>query len=101
DPVRRSLAVSPPLSGPPAILPCGPFALSGAEGAPPPNERRMPARPVIGVPTQTLQAIDGIPDGIPHSWVMNERYFRALTHVGALPWMIPLLDEDPDTLRGI
>ena len=40
----------------------------------------MPARPVIGVPPQPLQSIDGIPEGIPHSWVMNERYFRALTH---------------------
>lgn len=61
----------------------------------------MQARPIIGVPTQTLQAIDGIPEGLPHSWVMNHRYFLALTEVGALPWMVPLLDQDPDTLRGI
>ncbi|CAN5790251.1 gamma-glutamyl-gamma-aminobutyrate hydrolase family protein [soil metagenome] len=61
----------------------------------------MPARPIIGVPTQTLQAIDGIPEGLPHSWVMNHRYFLALTAVGALPWMVPLLSDDPDTLRGI
>lgn len=58
-------------------------------------------RPVIGVPTQTLQAIEGIPEGLPHSWVMNHRYFLALTSVGAVPWMVPLLDNDPDTLRAI
>lgn len=61
----------------------------------------MGQRPVIGVPTQTLQVIDGIPEGLPHSWVMNHRYFLALTSVGAIPWMVPLLDEDTDTLRGI
>jgi putative glutamine amidotransferase len=58
-------------------------------------------RPVIGVPTQTLQVIDGIPEGLPHSWVMNHRYFTALTSVGAVPWMVPLLDDDEDTLRAI
>jgi putative glutamine amidotransferase len=61
----------------------------------------MHQRPVIGVPTQTLQAIDGIPEGLPHSWVMNHRYFLALTTVDAIPWMVPLLDSDIDTLRGI
>ncbi|CAN5527295.1 gamma-glutamyl-gamma-aminobutyrate hydrolase family protein [soil metagenome] len=60
----------------------------------------MPPRPVIGVPTQTLQAIDGIPEGLPHSWVMNHRYFVALSSVGALPWMTPLL-EDVETLRAM
>ena len=58
-------------------------------------------RPLIGVPCQTLQAIDGIPEGLPHSWVMNHRYFVALTAVGAAPVMVPLLDEEPDTLRAI
>jgi putative glutamine amidotransferase len=61
----------------------------------------MSQRPVVGVPTQTLQAIDGIPEGVPHSWVMNHRYFLALTGVGAVPWMIPLLDSDPETIRAI
>lgn len=59
----------------------------------------MDRRPIIGVPTQTLQAIDGIPAELPHSWVMNHRYFLALAAVGALPWMVPLL-RDEDTLRG-
>jgi putative glutamine amidotransferase len=61
----------------------------------------MELRPIIGVPAQTLQAIEGIPEGLPHSWVMNERYFRALTAVGALPFMVPLLDGDAATLRGL
>ena len=58
-------------------------------------------RPLIGVPTQTLQAIDGIPEQLPHSWVMNHRYFTALTCVSAVPVMIPLLVEDEDTLRSM
>jgi len=61
----------------------------------------MIRRPVIGIPTQTLQAIDGIPEGLPHSWVMNRRYYHAITAVGAVPWMIPLLNDDLATLREI
>lgn len=61
----------------------------------------MSRRPVIGIPTQTLQAIDGIPEGLPHSWVMNRRYYHAVTAVGAVPWMVPLLHDDLDTLREI
>ena len=57
--------------------------------------------PLIGVPTQTLQAIDGIPADLPHSWVMNHRYFAALASVGAAPVMIPLLVHDVAALRGI
>lgn len=58
-------------------------------------------RPVIGLTTQTLHSIDGIPPQLPSSWVMNQRYFLAATMVGAVPWMIPLLDDDLDTLREI
>lgn len=58
-------------------------------------------RPVIGITTQTLQAIDGIPSGLPESWVMNQRYFLAATIVGGVPWMVPLLDDDEDTLAEI
>ena len=63
----------------------------------------MPAykRPVIGLTTQTLHSIDGIPPALPASWVMNQRYFLAATMVGAVPWMIPLLDDDLGTLREI
>jgi len=59
------------------------------------------SRPVIGLTTQTLHSIDGIPPGLPASWVMNQRYFLAATMVGAVPWMIPLLDDDIHTLREI
>ena len=59
------------------------------------------SRPLIGIPTQTLQAIDGIPDGLPHSWVMNSRYYLAAAEAGAAPVMIPLLDQDPDALRAV
>lgn len=61
----------------------------------------MEKRPLIGVPTQTLQAIDGIPKELPHSWVMNHRYYTALASVGAAPVMVPLLVSDVAALRGI
>jgi putative glutamine amidotransferase len=58
-------------------------------------------RPLIGIPAQTLQAIDDIPEGLPHSWVMNSRYFHAAAEAGAVPVVIPLFHEDLETLRGI
>jgi putative glutamine amidotransferase len=54
----------------------------------------MQQRPHIGVPTQTLQVISGIPAGLPQSWVMNHRYYTALESVGGLPWMVPLLKSE-------
>lgn len=60
----------------------------------------MDSRIAIGVPAQTLQAMDGIPEGVPHSWVMSSRYFEVLMRAGAIPWMVPLLRDDV-TLRGI
>jgi putative glutamine amidotransferase len=61
----------------------------------------MTYRPTIGIPTQTLHAIDGIPEGLPPSWVMNQRYYYAATDAGAVPWMIPLLADDLETVRCI
>lgn len=58
-------------------------------------------RPLIAVTTQTLQSIDGIPAGLPQSVVMNQRYYHAVTLVGAVPVLVPLLDDDEDTLREI
>lgn len=58
-------------------------------------------RPVIGVTTQSLHAIEGIPDALPASWVMNQRYFRAVTAVGGVPLMIPLFDDDQGTVRAL
>lgn len=57
-------------------------------------------RPLIGIPGQTLQAIDDIPAGLPHSWVMNSRYFMAAAEAGGLPMLVPLFADDEDTLRG-
>ena len=58
------------------------------------------SRPLIGVTTQTLQAIDGIPEGLPQSVVMNQRYYHAAAMAGAAPVLIPLLD-DIEALRAI
>ncbi len=56
--------------------------------------------PLIGVTTQTLQAIDGIPAGLPHSVVMNQRYYEAVATAGGAPVLIPLL-EDETSLRAV
>jgi putative glutamine amidotransferase len=61
--------------------------------------QQPPSRPVIGVPTQTLQSLGGVSAEIPPSWVMSQRYILTLTDAGALPWMVPLVDDE--TLRGI
>jgi putative glutamine amidotransferase len=58
-------------------------------------------RPLIGITTQTLHSIDGIPDGLPSSWVMNQRYTHTVAAAGGLPILLPLLYEDPETLRGM
>lgn len=61
----------------------------------------MGNRPVIGITTQTLHSIDGIPEALPASWMMNHRYITAVTAAGGVPWMVPLLQEDEATLRAI
>ena len=61
----------------------------------------MQSRPVIGIPTQTLQSLGGAPAEFPPSWVMSQRYIVTLTAAGALPWMVPLVAADEATLRGI
>jgi putative glutamine amidotransferase len=54
-------------------------------------------RPVIGIATQTQEAVPG---ELPACWVMGQRYVRVLTAAGAVPWLIPLLPDDAATLRG-
>ena len=61
----------------------------------------MHRRPIIGIPTQNLQSLGGIPAEFPPSWVMSQRYILTLTAAGAIPWMIPLVGDDDATLRGI
>jgi putative glutamine amidotransferase len=55
-------------------------------------------RPVIGIATQTLEAIPG---QLPRAWVMGQKYVRVLTAEGAVPWLVPLLPDDEDTMRGV
>jgi putative glutamine amidotransferase len=58
----------------------------------------MASRPIIGVPTQTLEEI---PDQLPRCWVMSQQYVRVLVAAGAVPWIIPLIEGDTATLRSI
>jgi putative glutamine amidotransferase len=58
----------------------------------------MASRPIIGIPTQTLEEI---PDELPRCWVMSQQYVRVLVGAGAIPWIIPLIQNDVATLRGI
>ncbi len=56
-------------------------------------------KPVIGVAMQTLP---GIPGGdLPNCWIMGHRYVEALRAVGAIPWLIPLMPHDPETMHDI
>ena len=67
----------------------------------------MEYRPLIGVPTQTLQVVDGIPENLPVSWVMNQHYCTALVQAGAAPVLVPLIDDVAalrtiyETLNGV
>jgi len=57
----------------------------------------MTPRPIIGITTQTLEAVPG---ELPRCWVMSQRYVDVLTSVGAIPWVIPLT-TDMSTLRAL
>lgn len=56
------------------------------------------ARPVIGVATQTLPAVTG---ERPACWIMGTRYVEAIRAHGGVPWLIPLMPHDPETMREI
>ncbi len=56
-------------------------------------------RPVIGVAMQTLPAKPG--GDLPTCWIMGRRYVQALCSVGAIPWLIPLLPQDPETMNDL
>lgn len=56
------------------------------------------SRPVIGIATQTLEAIPG---ELPPCWIMGQKYVHALRSAGAVPWLIPLIPDDLATLREI
>jgi putative glutamine amidotransferase len=59
----------------------------------------MERRAVIGITTQNIRTISGIPELVPDSWMMSQRFIRAAVAAGGIPWMIPLLDADTETLR--
>lgn len=56
----------------------------------------MPARPTIGIATQTMEVVPG---KLPACWIMGQRYVRVLAAAGAVPWLIPLVQGDEATLR--
>lgn len=58
----------------------------------------MHRRPIIGISTQTQEAIPG---KLPRVWIMGHTYIRSLTTMGGLPWVIPLIADDLSTLRAI
>jgi putative glutamine amidotransferase len=58
----------------------------------------MSRRPVVGVATQSL---DAIPGKLPNCWIMGQRYVRILAAAGAVPWLIPLIQGDESTLRAV
>jgi putative glutamine amidotransferase len=58
----------------------------------------VPSRPVIGIATQTL---DAVPGELPACWIMGQTYVRVLQAAGAVPWLIPLIPEDADTMREV
>lgn len=58
----------------------------------------MRRRPVIGIATQTLPAIPGERQAC---WLMGRSYVEELRKVGGVPWVIPLVPHDPDTLQEI
>lgn len=58
----------------------------------------MPRRPVIGIATQTLPAVPGERQAC---WLMGRSYIEELRKVGGVPWLIPLIPHDHDTLGEI
>jgi putative glutamine amidotransferase len=58
-------------------------------------------RPLIGVTTQSLQAVEGIPAAFPSSWVMNRMYLDALVRAGAAPVLLPLFADQPTVMRAL
>jgi len=59
---------------------------------------KIKERPVIGITTQTQEAI---PNELPACWIMGQRYVEVLTSFGAVPWLVPLVADDEATLREI
>lgn len=58
----------------------------------------MSSRPLIGIATQTQEAVPG---QLPRCWIMSQKYVQVLASLGAVPWLIPLLPDDEQTNREI
>jgi putative glutamine amidotransferase len=58
----------------------------------------VPRRPVIGIATQTQEAVYG---QTPRAWTLGQKYIQVLVSCGAVPWLIPLIPGDEDSLRAI
>jgi putative glutamine amidotransferase len=56
----------------------------------------VPHRAVIGIVTQTQEPSPG---QSPRAWIMGSKYIEVLAALGAVPWLIPLLRDDTETLR--
>ena len=61
----------------------------------------MTKRPIIGIPTQSLHSMHGVPAALPASFAMSERYIRTVAEAGGVPVMIPLVADDEATARAI
>ena len=57
----------------------------------------MPRRPVIGVAPQSQPPKPG---ELPLCWIMGARYVDVLRQAGAVPWIVPLLPHDKETMDG-
>jgi putative glutamine amidotransferase len=58
----------------------------------------MPRRPVIGVAPQSQPPKPG---ELPLCWIMGARYVDVLRQAGAVPWIVPLLPHDKETMAEI
>jgi putative glutamine amidotransferase len=55
-------------------------------------------RPILGLTTHTREAVGA---EISPGWALGRQYVDVLTRAGALPWLLPLLHDDLDTLRAM
>jgi putative glutamine amidotransferase len=61
----------------------------------------MHKRPIIGIPTQSLHSMHGVPAALPASFAMSERYIRTVAEAGGVPYMLPLVADDEETARAM
>ena len=61
----------------------------------------MSKRPLIGIPTQSLHSMHGVPATLPASFAMSDRYIRTVAEAGGVPVMVPLVADDEPTTRAI